>query len=56
MNIINWIYANWEAVSAMIVGIYTVVARLYPTNKNVDAIGKLISKYIPNNKVGGGTH
>lgn len=40
--------SHWREIVALILGIYEVVARVYPTTKDVSIIGKLIAilKYI----------
>lgn len=59
MKAINFITENWEAISAVVSAALLLLARIVPTNKNIDLIGtafKWLDKIIPNIKKGGGTH
>lgn len=55
-EIITWISNNKETVASAALGVYTLIVRLFPTNKNLDFVGQILSYMFPNKKTGGGVH
>jgi len=56
---IQWMIDNWGEIAAVLIPLYTLLVRLFPTSKNLDFIGKLIAflnAKIPNKAKDGGTH
>lgn len=48
MSFVSDLLHNWKDIVALIIGIYEVIVRIYPTTKNLSLIGKLLQilKYI----------
>lgn len=56
----NWLTENWESIIAIVVGIYEIIVRYFPTAKNyslLTIVMRIIQAFIPNyNKQKNGTH